>query len=208
MMIRFPVRIWFTALSLVVLLLLVHPVSWAAAANKATPSVPPCRGVTLSASYLAELGHGQGPGFQFSLVNNTAHEVKVREPVPSSAHWYALSKVQNQDRWLWRASSGAGGSLVDATNERGPLAAYQSPEGGVLRGSFSVKPHESRQWLESEAENPVLEYKPGCPICSYPGERQYRVVFAYAYLPADKENREGLLSCGLRSSPVPMPPKP
>ncbi len=196
----------FTALLLPVFL--AQPGGQAAVARKAPASVPPCRGITFSASYLSELRRGQGPGFQFSLVNNTGHEVRMMEPVPSSAHWYALSKVHNQDRWLWRASSGAGGSLVDATNERGPLSAYQSPAGGVLQRSFSVKPHESRQWMESEVENPVLEYKPGCPICSYPGERQYRVIFAYAYLPVDKENQEGLLTCGLRSNPVPMPPKP
>jgi hypothetical protein len=197
--------------ALLIPVFLAQPGGRAAVARKAPASVPPCRGVTLSASYLSALGPGKGPGFQFLLANNTGQEIRMIEPVPSSAHWYALSKVHDQDRWLWRASSGAGGSLMDATNEHGPLAAYQSPQsspGGVLSGSFSVKPHESRQWFESEVENPVLEYKPGCPICSYPGERQYRVVFAYAYLPADRENRAGLLNCGLRSNPVPMPPKP
>ncbi len=28
----------------------------------------------------------------------------------------------------------------------------------------------------------MLEYKPGCALCSYPGESEYQVVFAYAYL--------------------------
>jgi hypothetical protein len=190
-----------------VLLFLGEPGSPAAGKPPAA-SVPPCRGITLSASYLAELGSGKGAGFGFSLVNNTAREIKMVEPVPSSSHWYARTTVHNQGLWLWRASNGGGGSLVDAMQERGPLAAYRAPAGSVLPGVFSVKPHESRQWVENELENPVLEYKPGCPICSYPGEREYRVVFAYAYLPADKENREGLLACGLRSNPVPMPPKP
>jgi hypothetical protein len=203
-----PSLLEFLALSLLVPFLLVQPSDGAAGAAKVSAAVPLCRGVTFSASYLAEAGHGQGPGFQFSLMNNTGHEIRVMEPVPTSAHWYALSEVNHQSRWLWRASNGTGGSLVDATNERGPVAAYQSPPSGVLNQSFSVKPHEIRQWVENEVENPVLEYKPGCPICSYPGERRYRVVFAYAYLPEDKENREGLLTCGLRSNPVPMPPKP
>ena len=107
-------------------MLLVQPGGQAAVAGKPAASVPLCRGVTLSASYLSALGPGKGPGFQFSLVNNTEHEIRMMEPVPSSAHWYALSKVHDQDRWLWRASNGAGGSLMDATNEHGPLAAYQS----------------------------------------------------------------------------------
>lgn len=183
---------------------LLMPSSGRSSPKKAQGSVPPCHDITLSASYLADLGDGKGSGFQFLLVNHTAREIRMMEPVPSSSHWYALT----QGRWLWRASSGGGGSLIDATNERGPVAAYQSLAGGVSRESFAVKPHETRRWLESEVENPVLEYKPGCPICSYPGERQYRVVFAYALLPADKENREGWLTCGLRSNPVPMPPKP
>jgi hypothetical protein len=186
----------------VALLFLLSPDT--AAAKKTVASVPPCRGVTLSASYLSDFERGKGPGFQFSLTNDTAHEIRMVEPVPSSSHWYA----RTQGRWLWRASSGAGGSLVDATNEHGPLAAYHLPPGGVLSASFSVKPHETKRWVESALENPVLEYKPGCPICSYPGEREYRVVFAYAYLPAETQNRDGLLSCGLRSNPVPMPPKP
>ena len=62
------------------------------------------------------------------------------------------------------------------------------------------------EWIESQQENPVLEYKPGCPLCSYPGEREYQGVFAYAYL-AGGGQLSGLLSCGLRSAPVPMPPK-
>ena len=71
---------------------------------------------------------------------------------------------------------------------------------------LTLPPHQSREWIESQQENPVLEYKPGCPMCSYPGEREYQVVFAYAYLAAASQPA-GLLSCGLRSAPVPMPPK-
>ena len=167
-------------------------------------SVPVCQAVTLSARYLAEIGPEKAPGFQFSLENGTSREIRLVEPVPSSSHWYALT----HGRWLWRASNGAGGSLLDATNERSRLVAYK-PEASVLGKPFTVKPHQTREWVESELENPVLAYKPGCPICSYPGEREYRVVFAYAYLPGEKQAKgEGLLACGLRSKPVPMPPKP
>ena len=59
---------------------------------------------------------------------------------------------------------------------------------------------------KSLQENPVLEYKPGCAQCSYPGESEYQVVFAYAYI-APGGLQPGQLTCGLRSAPVPMPPK-
>lgn len=162
-------------------------------------SVPLCSGVSLSASYLAITGSDQVPGFHFKLSNRTSHEIKLAEPVPSSSHWYARS----HGRWWWRASNGAGGSLVNAGNEHGRVMAYpsQSTVAGNLK---TVPPHQSREWTQSAQQNPVLEYQPGCAICSYPGERQYRVVFAYAYLSASG----GLLACGLRSAPVPMPPKP
>jgi hypothetical protein len=71
---------------------------------------------------------------------------------------------------------------------------------------LTLAPHQSRVWIESPEENPVLEYKPGCALCSYPGESEYQVIFAYAYLPA-REHETGLLTCGLRSAPVPMPPR-
>jgi hypothetical protein len=170
--------------------------------QKARVSVPLCRGVTLSASYLSQTGSGEGQGFQFSLTNDTPREIRLMEPVPSSSHWYALTR----GKWLWRASSGAGGSLLDATNEKGRVLVYQMPPRSIPGASFTVQPHQTRRWLASERENPVLEYKPGCPKCSYPGEREYRVVFAYAYLPAEKDET-GLLACGIRSNPVPMPPK-
>ncbi|HET7100891.1 MAG TPA: hypothetical protein VFJ52_07065, partial [Terriglobia bacterium] len=143
-------------------------------------------------------------GFQFTLKNNTDREVRLAEPVPSSSHWYALT----HGKWLWRASNGAGGSLLDATQERGRVLVYKGSGRRVLEGGFSVKPHQTRRWVETARENPTLLYKPGCPICSYPGEHEYRVVFAYAYLPAEQQKGAGLLPCGLRSKPVPMPPKP
>lgn len=96
--------------------------------------------------------------------------------------------------------------MLDAANEKGRVMVYSSTSQKVLAKPLVVEPHEIRKWVASERENPVLEYKPGCPICSYPGEREYRVVFAYAYLPNGADKTE-LLRCGLRSKPVPMPPK-
>jgi hypothetical protein len=169
--------------------------------TKAVRSVPICPGVTLSANYLALAGPDQGPGFRFVLVNRTGREIRLAQPVPSSSHWYARS----HGRWLWRASNGAGGSLLDAGNEHGRVVVYAPPVGTETE-LLTLPPHQSREWTESQRENPVLEYKPGCPMCSYPGEREYQVVFAYAYLAAAGQPA-GILSCGLRSAPVPMPPK-
>jgi hypothetical protein len=164
-------------------------------------SVPICPGVSLTANYLALAGPDHGPGFRFVLVNRTGREIKLAQPVPSSSHWYARS----HGRWLWRASNGAGGSLLDAGNEKGRVMVYARPAGTEIK-VLTVPAHQSREWTESQQENPVLEYKPGCPMCSYPGEREYQVVFAYAYL-AGGGQPSGLLSCGLRTAPVPMPPK-
>jgi hypothetical protein len=173
-----------------------------AAPRQQLSSVPRCRGVTLSASFLAETG--RGPGFQFTLANNTGREIRLEEPVPSSSHWYALT----HGSWRWRASNGAGGGLFDPMNERGRLVVFKEPSERTSGRTFTVKPHQSRKWVEGEEENPVLEYKPGCSLCSYPGEYEYRVIFAYAYLPDNQQNGGGFLACGIRSKPVPMPPKP
>jgi hypothetical protein len=184
------------------LLLLVAPPCGRAAGPRTQRSVPICPGVTLSANYLAAVAPDQGPGFRFVLVNKTGREIKLAQPVPSSSHWYARS----QGRWLWRASNGAGGSLLDASNEHGRLVVYSAAPANGERKFMTLPPHQSREWIESQQENPVLKYNPGCKLCSYPGEREYQVVFAYAYLPGDVQ-ASGLLSCGLRSTPVPMPPK-
>jgi hypothetical protein len=170
-------------------------------ASRPARSVPVCSGVILSASYLSAVAADQAPGFRFTLVNNTGHDIRLAEPIPSSSHWYA--RVGN--RWLWRASSGAGGSFLDAGNERGQLIAF-SPQREKANGFLILPAHQSKQWVESQVENPVLEYKPGCKLCSYPGEHEYQVVFAYAYRGSEGQPAD-LLSCGLRSSPVPMPPK-
>ena len=89
-------------------------------------SVPICSGVSLSANYLALAGPDQGPGFRFVLVNRTAREIRLAQPVPSSSHWYARSN----GRWLWRASNGAGGSLLDAGNEHGQGGSVCASGGG------------------------------------------------------------------------------
>jgi hypothetical protein len=172
------------------------------APTKPVRSVPICSGVSFSANYLVSVGPELVPGFRFVLVNQTGREIKLAQPVPSSSHWYA----RTHGRWLWRASNGAGGSLLDAGNEHGRVVVYAPPAGAETK-FLTLAPHQTREWIESQRENPVLEYKPGCPMCSYPGEREYQVVFAYAYL-AGGSQPAGLLSCGLRSAPVPMPPKP
>jgi hypothetical protein len=166
------------------------------------PYVAPCTGITLSASYLAEAAPGQGPGFQFRIENHTTREIRLEQPVPSSAHWYA--RVGN--RWLWRASAGSGGALVNALSEHGPMFAWQPPAPPDRPDYIVVAPHASQQWTEPMLNNPAIAYQPSCPRCNYPGENNYQAVFAYAYLPAPQEHAPGLLHCGLRSEPVPMPP--
>jgi hypothetical protein len=178
----------------------------AALAGKSAPtrlvrSVPLCAGVTLSASYLALVNNDQGPGFRFKLVNNTSRTIRLVEPVPSSSHWYARAN----GRWLWRASNGAGGSLLDAGNERGRVVVYPPPADEGETRFLTLAPHASQEWVASQRENAILAYQPGCKMCSYPGEREYQAVFAYAYLAAGAQ--PGLLACGLRTAPVPMPPK-
>ena len=170
-------------------------------AAKPARSVPLCTGVTLSASYLAVVSNDQGPGFRFKLMNNTSRTIRLVEPIPSSSHWYARAN----GRWLWRASNGAGGSLLDAGNERGRVMVYSPLANEGEQKFLTLAPHASKDWIASRLQNPVLAYQPGCKLCSYPGEREYQVVFAYAYLAAGAQ--PGLLACGLRTTPVPMPPK-
>ncbi len=101
-------------------------------------SVPLCSGVTLSANYLAMVGD-QGSGFRFTLVNRTGRAIKLAEPIPSSSHWYARS----HGRWLWRASNGAGGSLVDAGNVYGRVAVYPTQAKGETTWVI-LPPHQSK----------------------------------------------------------------
>jgi hypothetical protein len=166
------------------------------------PYVAPCAGVTLEASYLAEVGPDTGPGFAFRIENKTAKAIRLEQPVPSSAHWYARVGL----RWLWRASAGRGGALVNALREKGPMFAYQPAHPPDHPDYLTVPAHGSQQWTEPMRDHPAIAYRPSCAHCNYPGEKEYQAVFAYAYLPNPEEHAPDLLRCGLRSAPVPMPP--
>lgn len=178
----------------------------AAAHRRSGTYVLPCTGITLSASYLAEAAPGQGPGFIFRVENRTSHAIRLAQPVPSSAHWYA----HVGSRWLWRASAGRGGALVNALNERGPMFAGSPASPSEPPAILTVGAHAAEQWTETMLNNPTIAYRPTCPQCNYPGESDYRAVFAYAYLPGPGDpappDAPALLRCGLRSAPVPMPP--
>jgi hypothetical protein len=169
------------------------------------PYVPLCsRNIVFTASYLAELKAGDDPGYLFTIENHTARPIRLAEPVPSSVHWYA--RVGH--KWLWRASSGSGGSYVDAINERGPVFAYQPKSASADRQYIIVPAHGKAQWTSGERENPALAYRPSCQRCNYPGEYEYKAVFAYAYLPPTGQHVKDLLPCALRTGLVDMPPKP
>ena len=178
--------------------------SFTASPHQPGPTVPLCsRQIVFTSSYLVETERGKGPGFLFRIDNEMAKAITLVEPVPSSAHWYA--KVGS--RWLWRASSGAGGSYVDAINEKGAVFAYQPKDVPADPRYLTVPAHGHYEWTASEREIPALAYRPSCARCNYPGEHDYMAVFAYAYLPPPQLHKDGLLACGLRSNLVPMPPK-
>ncbi len=176
--------------------------STGAAVSHPGPFVPLCTRITFTASYLAEAAPGEGPGFVFTIKNDTNKEIKLAKPVPSSAHWYA----HVGSKWLWRASSGSGGSFVDAYNEKGQVFAYQPKTAPTHPEYLTIPAHASQEWTETVRNHPSLTYRPSCAICNNPGEHEYRAVFAYAYVPHAQEHAEGLLPCGLRSEPVVMPP--
>jgi len=166
------------------------------------PYVARCVGVTLTASYIADIGNGAGPGFAFRIENKTGKPIRLERPVPSSAHWYARVGL----RWLWRASAGRGGALVNALRENGPMFAYQPAQPPEDPEYLTVPAHGAEDWMEPMRDNPAIAYRPSCAHCNYPGEKDYQAVFAYAYLPNPQEHAPDLLRCGLRSAPVPMPP--
>ncbi len=175
------------------------------AARRAPDTVPQCsrRAVEFKANYLAEAKPGQGPGFLFEIRNKTARPITLVAPVPSSAHWYA--EVGNL--WLWRSSAGRGGALVNAENVHGPVFVFQPKHpSGADPKTITIPPHGTREWTEWMRDDPAIAYAPSCAHCNYPGERNYRAVFAYAWLPAPGEKISHLLTCGLRSNPVDMPP--
>lgn len=178
-----------------------------AAADRPQPrsAVPLCsRSIRFTASYLAELRPGSGPGYLFRIENRTSRPIRLAQPVPSSAHWYA----RVGSKWLWRASSGSGGSYVDAINVRGPVFAYTPEDASADPRYISIPPHGNYEWTSGEQDNPALAYQPRCAHCDYPGEQDYKAVFAYAYLPPAGQHIEDLLTCGLRTNLVDMPPKP
>ncbi|MBT9330962.1 hypothetical protein [Paracidobacterium acidisoli] len=172
-----------------------------AAVHRPGPVVPSCAGLTMTASYLAESTPGAGPGFLFRIENHTAKPVTLAQPVPSSAHWYA----HVGGRWLWRASAGRGGALVDAIQEKGPMFAYQPATEPGDPHYMAIPAHGVQEWTELMRDHPAIDYRPSCAMCNYPGEDEYRAVFAYAYLPHAAEHVPNLLTCGLRSNPVVMP---
>jgi hypothetical protein len=184
---------------------LVFPVTYTAAAiHHPGPYVPLCSSqIQLRASYLGQLPNGAGPGYLFRIENRTAKAIRLAKPVPTSAHWYA--RVGSE--WLWRASSGSGGSYVDATNERGPVFAYRPTTALADPQYITVPPHGKYEWTAGEHDNAALAYRPGCEHCDHPGEHEYKAVFAYAYLPPAGQHVKGLLACGLRSQLVDMPSK-
>jgi hypothetical protein len=176
----------------------------AAATHRPGPYVPLCsRQIAFSASYLVNLQNGNGSGFLFRIENHTARPIKLAQPVPSSAHWYA----RVGSKWLWRASSGSGGSYVDAINEHGPVFAYQPKTADASPDYITIPARGKYEWISGEHDNPALAYRPGCERCNYPGEHDYKAVFAYAYLPPVGQHVQGLLPCGLRTTLVDMPPK-
>jgi hypothetical protein len=190
-------------ISTAVLLLLVWSPSLSPARTPGATVQLCSRQILFTAHYLAETKAGEGTGFLFRIDNNTPAAIKLAEPVPSSTHWYA----QAGKRWLWRASSGRGGAYVDAVNERGPLFAYQPKVTAESQKYVTVAARGYIEWEQRVPGNPVLEYRPSCALCNYPGEHEYKAVFAYAYLAPAQEHVEGLLPCGLRSNLVIMPPK-
>jgi hypothetical protein len=172
------------------------------ASSRDYPTVPQCRDVTLTAAYLAEEKPGQGPGFYLQLKNLRGTPLAIVDPAPLSIHWYARSGA----RWLWRASSGEGGSLVNAFRENGQVFAEKGAATGPQPTTRIIAPHTTYSWSVFTAQMPALRYRPGCQHCTYHGEDQYQAVLAYAYLPSRDDSAIPFLRCGLRSDPVVMPP--
>jgi hypothetical protein len=164
--------------------------------------VPPCARISLTASYLAELKPGTGPTYHFRLSNETEHAIVLARPVPSSAHWF----TRDGEHWYWRSSAGGGGSLVDAMAPNGKMFVYRATQALASDKILKVAPHSTMEWEEGAKDNPALEFKPSCSICNHPSDREFRAIFAYAYLPLPQDKTLGLLPCGIRSSPVDVPP--
>ncbi len=177
------------------------------------PTLPQCARVSLQAEYLAEEHPAQGTGFLLTVRNDSDEAIAIADPTPLSVDWYA----EVHGRWLWRASSGSGGSLVNALRPLGPLFAYQAPAGVRPPAARLIQAHASYEWTAFARQAPTLRFRPGCEHCQNPGEDHFRAVLSYAYLPRADGAPTGsvlglpafdsaLLRCGLRSQPVVMPP--
>ena len=191
-------------LFLLVLLSSLSAHSGGAATANPELQVGPCSRISLSASYLAELKPGAGPTYHFRLSNETERPIVLARPVPSSAHWF----TRDGEHWYWRASAGGGGSLVDAMAPNGKMFVYRATQPLAPSQILKVAAHSVVEWEEGARENPALEFKPSCSICDHPSDRDFRAIFAYAYLPLPADKSLGLLPCGIRSSPVDVPPLP
>ena len=165
--------------------------------------VPQCTNVTLTAAYLAEEKPGAGPGFLLKVQNNSRTPITTVDPAPLSVHWYAEIGAH----WLWRASSGSGGALVNALNSKGPLFAQALPSGAASQTRI-VAAGDSYSWTVWTRNFPALAYHPGCQHCASLNEQRYEAVLAYAVRPPSSIAGPSLLPCGLRSNPVAMPPLP
>jgi hypothetical protein len=166
--------------------------------------VPLCsKQITFKASYLVEMTPGSGPSYLFRIENGTSKPIRLAKPIPSSAHWYA----RVGSKWMWRASSGAGGSYVNALSEKGELFAYQPHSASEEHEVITIPAHGAHEWTAGQHDIAALAYQPSCAICNNPGEHDYRGVFAYAFVPLPEQKDTGLLPCGLRTALVEMPPK-
>lgn len=166
-------------------------------------TVPQCSDVTMQASFLVEEKPAQGSGFLVTIHNDRPQAIAIRQPTPLGIHWYAVSG----SRLTWRASSGSGGSLVNALRPDGPLFATEQEDPAATQ-SVTIPAHATYSWSIFSAQAPALRFRPGCEHCNYQGEEQFRAVLAYAYLPGSQQGDSSLLRCGLRSKPVIMPPLP
>ncbi|RRA47738.1 hypothetical protein D1Y84_04935 [Acidipila sp. EB88] len=161
-------------------------------------TVAQCRDVSLHAAYLAEEKAGEGAGFLLSIRNDRASAIEVADPMPLGVDWYA----GNGSSWQWRASSGYGGSLLNALDPKGRMFVYSSATGVSYR---TIAPHAEYSWPVFSKSSPNVLYRPGCQHCGYQGEEQFRAVLSYAFTVGAAAHPPDLLNCGLRSGPVVMP---
>lgn len=161
-------------------------------------STTQCADVSLRGAYLVEEKPGMGPAFLVELRNNRSTPIDIADPAPLSIHWYARAG----GAWLWRASSGAGGALVNALENQGPVFTALAP----TSQEREVAPREAWTWTVPLRSTSALAYHPGCQHCVGDQQSEYRAVLAYAVRPASAQASRDWLQCGLRSNPISMPP--